>query len=250
MIWRACNGALAIRPVVGTVHRLVESQAQVATLSYVDTLAEQALLEDMLDGVKPAYLPDSHQYHYLLKTPFRYPPLHWGSRFGRVHEPGIFYGARTTETTLAESAYYRLVFWLSMNAPPVKATIDSAHTLFCVGYKSLQGVRLHAPPFDRFADALTHPSDYKNTQQLGSAMREAEIEAFEYASARDPNHGFCVGLFKPNAFSQKRPKQMSQWLCQVSGEEVAFKQVGQGEVTRFGREAFTTAGMLPLPASQ
>ena len=245
MIWHACNGALAVGSVAGTIHRLVESQAQVATLSYVDTLAEQALLEDMLDGVKPAYPPTSIQYHYLLKTPFRYPPLHWGSRFGRVHEPSIFYGARTAETTLAESAYYRCLFWLSMTAPPLKATIDSAHTLFSVGYKTLQGVRLQAAPFERFANELTHPSDYRNTQLLGSAMRAAEIEAFEYSSARDPKHEPCVGLFASNAFIQRQPRQMSQWLCQVSDQEVAFKQVGQSEVTRFGKEAFMVDGKLP-----
>jgi hypothetical protein len=104
-IWEACHGAGQIRRVGGTLYRLVESQEQVATLGYVDTLEEQALLEAMLDEVKPPYRAGTEGLHYLLRTPFRYPPLPWGSRFGRVHEPGIFYGARNTDATLAEAAY-------------------------------------------------------------------------------------------------------------------------------------------------
>ena len=102
------------------------SQEQIATLGYVDTLAEQALLEQMLDDVKPPYRADTDGLHYLLKTPFRYPPLKWGSRFGRIHEPGIFYGGCSTEATLAEAAYYRFVFWYSMDGEPVKETISTS----------------------------------------------------------------------------------------------------------------------------
>src|SRR3546814_9169694 len=116
-------------------------QEQVATLGYGDTLEEQALLESLIDAAKPPYPEDDAGYHYLLKTPFRYPPLPWGSRFGRTHEPGIFYGGGSVGTTLAESAYYRFVFWHSMDAPPPKAQIHSQHTLFSVGYKTPQGVR-------------------------------------------------------------------------------------------------------------
>ena len=108
MVWDACNGAQQIGSLKGTLYRLVESQEQVATLGYVDTLDEQALLEEMLESTKPVYREGLMTYHYLLSTPFRYPPLKWGSRFGAVHEPSIFYGGSTVDVTLAESAYYRL----------------------------------------------------------------------------------------------------------------------------------------------
>ena len=84
MIWESCKGAQQIRHVVGTVYRLVESQEQIATLGYVDTLEEQTLLEEMLETTKPPYPFTTEDFHYLLKTPFRYPPLKWGSRFGRI----------------------------------------------------------------------------------------------------------------------------------------------------------------------
>jgi len=105
MIWQACRGPRHIGPVGGTLYRLVESQEQIATLSYVDTLEEQAVLESLIDTIKPPYPEGDAGYHYLLKTPFRYPPLPWGSRFGRTHEPDIFYGGCSIGPTLAESAY-------------------------------------------------------------------------------------------------------------------------------------------------
>lgn len=57
---------------------MVESQEQVATLQLVDTLEEQALLEELLESSKPPVPADAEPLHYLLKTPFRYPPLRWG----------------------------------------------------------------------------------------------------------------------------------------------------------------------------
>lgn len=249
-IWDACNGAQHIGPLSGTLSRLVESQQQVATLGYVDTLEEQALLEDMLERVKPAY-PDPQgvgRLHYLLKTPFRYPPLAWGSRFGRVHEPGIFYGGGDTAVTLAETAYYRFVFWHAMLAPPVKDSIRSEHTLFTVGYRSQRGIRLHEPPFADHADALAHPQDYSRTQQLGSAMRAAGVEAFTYRSARAPDGGTCVGLFTPGALAHARPQSSHQWLCEVDAATVKFRRFGDTVTQRFTLSDFLVNGRLPMPA--
>ncbi len=77
MLWDVCQGELQLKEISGTVYRLVESQEQVATLGYVDTLDEQALLEQMLESTKPVYKEDLSAYHYLLSTLFRYPPLQW-----------------------------------------------------------------------------------------------------------------------------------------------------------------------------
>jgi hypothetical protein len=41
------------------LYRLVENQEQVATLGYVDTLEEQAVLEELLETSKPDY-PDTY----------------------------------------------------------------------------------------------------------------------------------------------------------------------------------------------
>lgn len=250
MIWEACNGSQHICLLKGSLLRLVESQERIATTGYVDTLAEQALLEEMLEDSKPSYREDGKAYHYLLKTPFRYPPLTWGSRFGRRHEPSLFYGGADVEVVLAESAYYRFVFWASMDAQPVKCKILTEHTLFSVNYKSSKGVRLYAAPFDEYLADLTNLNNYLPCQLLGSAMRQAGVEAFEYQSARDPLQGVCVGLFTLKAFAEKRPHEMSQWLCELSASEVSFKQVSSRDVRTFPIESFFIHNELPLPSQK
>ena len=64
----------------------------IATRKLVDSLAEQELLEKLLEGAKPP--APGARVHYLLSTPFRYPPLPHGSRFGRATERGIVQALR------------------------------------------------------------------------------------------------------------------------------------------------------------
>lgn len=247
-LWEGCDGPGHIVPLAGTLYRLVESQEQIATLSYVDTLEEQALLEQLLEQAKPRYPASASGYHYLLQTPFRYPPLRWGSRFGQTHEPGILYGGCSITTTLAESAYYRLIFWHSMPPHPSKHSIDTAHTLFSVGYRSMQGIALHKPPFADHHAILTHPCDYTRTQHLGTAMRGAGVDLFEYVSARDVGANLCVGLFTPTALSRKTPASTHQWLCETRSDQVTFKALSQRTVYKFPDTQFIVDGRLPVPA--
>lgn len=248
MIWSACEGLNYITPISGSLFRLVESQEQVATLGYVDTLSEQALLEEMLEQVKPDYPSGIDNYHYLLITPFRYPPLWWGSRFGRTREISLFYAGCSPATTLAESAFYRLIFLDSIDGVTKEDKIRSEHTLFSVDYQSSNGVKLHASPFNQYHTELTHPTDYSLAQQLGSDMRAAGVTAFEYESARDSNSGLCVALFDTSSFCQKVPTCMTQWFCETSLRGVSFKQLDAGNVVHFSRDSFLINGTLPLPA--
>lgn len=247
-IWESCNGAEQICSVSGRVFRLVESQEQVATLGYVDTLDEQAILENLLETVKPKNLPEAEPYHYLLKTPFRYPPLKWGSRFGRQHESGIFYGGASVNVTLAESAYYRFVFWYSIDAEAPKPNIQSEHTLFSVRYRSEFGIQLQLPPFDAEAARLRDVQQYSATQTLGTAMRDAGVQVVEYSSARDPDSGICIGIYTPKALARKQPESRNKWLCELTKNEVVFKNLDLGDLHRFSFESFCHAGELPLPA--
>ncbi|MBI4755700.1 MAG: RES family NAD+ phosphorylase [Betaproteobacteria bacterium] len=273
-IWAAC-GAQAPRVTLQcTVLRLVESQEQIATRRLVRHLDEQALLEELLETVKPplpapgrpkpggapsggsaAWGPTpaapaaaaAAGLHYLLYTPFRYPPLRHGSRFGRRFEPSLFYGALEPDTVLAESAYYRFVFWEGMETPPA-TTLRTEHTLFGAACRSRHALRLHEPPFDAWREALVSRTDYRATQQLGSALREAGIEAIEYVSARDPAGGIAVALFTPGALAAKRPVFSQQWLGETDGAQVRFFCPEERTVVRFGRGDFEVAGALPLPA--
>jgi len=248
-IWQACNGTQQIRPLRGRLVRLVESQAQVATLQLVDSLAEQALLEELLESSKPPLPQSAEPLHYLLQTPFRYPPLRWGSRFGRVHEPSLFYGALRLETALAEGAYYRFVLWSGMASPPPSGRILSEHSSFEARYQVQSGIQLQQPPFSAYRSELCHPRDYGACQALGSAMRAAAVEAFEYSSARCPLAGNNVALFVPAALAEKRPRNLQAWLCETTADYVAFKHAQvPGQPRLFTRESFLIEGQLPLPA--
>ncbi|SNR85625.1 RES family NAD+ phosphorylase [Pseudomonas segetis] len=248
-IWQACHGPEQIAPLRGRLVRLVESQEQVATLQLVDTLAEQALLEELLETSKPV-LPDATRgLHYLLITPFRYPPLRWGSRFGSRFEPSLFYAAQRIETAMAEAAYYRFVLWDGMDVAPPSGRILSEHCSFEAGYKVERGIALQKAPFDEYRTQLMHPSQYSQTQALGAAMRGAQVEAFEYRSARCTQGGVNVALFTPRALAEKRPRNLMPWFCETTEQYVAFKKPHSIDGPKvFKLTDFQHEGRLPLPA--
>ena len=100
-IWTECGGASELRPLRLEPWRVVEGQHQISTRKLVETDAEQGLLEELIDAVKPPDLA-GRRLHYLLSTPFRYPPLRHGSRFGARHDRGVWYGSETLEGAFAE----------------------------------------------------------------------------------------------------------------------------------------------------
>lgn len=230
----------------GVLLRLVESQEQVATNQLVTSLDRQAMLEDMLEATKPPRRKGSESLHYLLSTPFRYPPLKHGSRFGKRSEPSLMYGSFETRKVLAESAYYRFVFWHGMTKPPTRK-LDTQHTLFGAEFRTESGLNLHAPPFARYRKALTSPSDYRASQALGTQMRAAGIEGFEFESARDPERGINLALFTPLALVRPFPVSQEPWLCELSETHVKFRAAHSRRVYDFPVETFWVAGALPWP---
>lgn len=245
--WLALVAAAPRVALKGEILRLVESQEQVATNRLVSSLERQAVLEEMLEETKPPRRPGTERLHYLLATPFRYPPLRHGSRFGGRHEPSLFYGALSERTVLAEAAYYRFVFWYGMAvSPPGK--LDTQHTLFGARYQSSNGLRLHQPPFDDHANVLRHPADYSATQALGTVMREAGIELFEYVSARDAEGGCNLALCTARAFTRTQPTRQDAWLCQLSAGHARFLKPRDGTLHDFPLEPFLFEGRLPSPA--
>lgn len=245
------SAILAVAPPVvlaGTLRRLVESQEQVATNQLVSSLTRQSQLEEMLEATKPALRPGTEDLHYLLAAPFRYPPLKHGSRFGKRIEPSLFYGSWETRTVLAETAYYRFVFWHDMATPP-SGKLDTQHTLFGADYRTERGLQLQHPPFAEHEAALTHPADYSQTQALGSDLRAADIAAFEFLSARDPGRGINVALLSPVAFANPQPIFQEAWLCELTGEHVRFQAAHGKEVYEFPIGIFQINGRLPRPSA-
>ncbi|RCU51920.1 MULTISPECIES: RES family NAD+ phosphorylase [Corallincola] len=237
--------------VEGELIRIVESQQQIATMQLVDDLAEQYLLEQLLEQSKPPLPAHAAHLHFLLATSFRYPPLKWGSRFGTVHEPSLFYGGLSATTAMAETAYYRLVFWHSMaSAPP--NPIKAQHTVFTASYASHAAVDLRQVTFTEGNIDTADPIDYTASQAVGALLREQEAEVIIYPSARDPQHGLNIALFTADAFACPTP--LAQWpmLSFVDGERVQFhstaKQFGMPEICAFTLPQFQINGVLPHPA--
>jgi hypothetical protein len=75
------------------VLRLVQQQGISSLAPLVDNLDQLARLEALVEASKPAAPEDqraANPRHWLLITPFRYPPLRHGSHFGSRQERGIF----------------------------------------------------------------------------------------------------------------------------------------------------------------
>ncbi|KAA3632354.1 MAG: RES domain-containing protein [Proteobacteria bacterium] len=246
-IWAACRDAAHPGPLSGTLVRAVESQQQVATTTLVDTPAEQQLLEELLEASKPPRPPGFEALHYLLATPFRYPPLRHGSRFGARHEPSLFYGATRRRTALAETAYYRLVFLDGMAEPPPSPALVTQHTVFRARYRTRHGLRLQNPPFSRYEARLRDPSRYDDTQVLGARLRNAGITAFQYRSARHSGGGINVALFSPTALADTRPNALEPLTCVTRFDAVTFHGAGDDSL-HFDRSMYLVNGLLPQPA--
>jgi RES domain len=225
----------------------VESQHLFATRKLVSSDEEQALLEELIEEVKPP-AEASPTLHYLLFTPFRYPPLPHGSRFGTRAERGIWYGSRGQRTALAEKAYYLLLFLEGTEADLTPLETDVS--LFQAAYETARGVDLTRGALARYEDVLSSPTSYVESQSLGRVMREEGVEAVVYASARDPEHGSNVGLFAASALASRRPSVPESWRCVVTraGVEVTKEDVFRQASFTFPRAAFEVDGRLPAPA--
>jgi hypothetical protein len=250
-IWTQCAAKCKARPLVLAAQRVVESQHVISTRRLVDTGEEQALLEELVDRVKPP-LPDDPELrglHYLLYTSFRHPPLRYGSRFGTRAERSIWYGSKELSTCLAEVAYYRLVF-LEGTAADL-GTVLVELTAFSAQIRA-RSVDLTRPPFREFEAQISNKVAYGDSQRLGAEMRAAGIQAFLYASARVEGRGTNVGLFTP-AFASKRPSRFEAWSCAANRSRVEFSQKSLAKTKParffFPREQFLVDGRLPSPAT-
>ena len=248
-IWTQCAGDSEIRALRLSPWRVVEAQHQVSTRKLVDSASEQALLEDLIERVKPPEQTGG-RLHYLLFTPFRYPPLRHGSRFGGRHERGIWYGSEHRRTAFAEVAYYRLLFLEGTRA--ALGTVTSQLTAFTVRVRTTHGIDLTSPPCAAHRKSIASPVRYASSQALGSAMRSAGVELFRYPSARDAHdeRGINVGAFVPGVFGTAKPAAFETWHCTATREQVEFTQGDyfRRDTFTFSRRQFLVARILPSPA--
>ncbi len=248
-IWGACRGPQCLQHLRVPAMRVVEAQHIVSTRKLVDSDEEQRLLEEMLDAAKPPAPGDAPpRLHYLLATPFRYPPLPWGSRFGSRQERGIWYGATRARTSLAEVAFYKLLLLEGTTA--VLTPLVLHLSLITADIETQAGIYLTQAPFDTYRPWLVSKMSYDATQRLGSAMRAAAVGAFVFWSARDPG-GVNVAVLAPHAFAKPHLAGPPQtWACVVDNNRVEFSctDFTHTQTHAFARDTFLVNGRLVLPS--
>ncbi len=251
-IWTRCGGISNLRRLQSKPWRVVEAQHLISTLKLVDTLDEQKLLEEIIDRSKPTLPkePGASRLHFLFFTPFRYPPLRHGSRFGRRDEPGIWYGSEELRTVFAEKAYYRFVF---LSGPKVDLSpITVEQTAFRADVDSRKGVDLSKAPFDAHREAISSKTSYEASQVLGREMRRDGIDVCRYTSARDKEGGSNLALFTPKAFARGIPRSPQTWICIAEQKRARFTEKhalhAPSASFSFERSEFEVDGKLPAPA--
>jgi hypothetical protein len=181
-------------------------------MKLVDSLMEQELLENLIEGTKPPFPPECRNLDWLLATPFRYePPYPVGSRFRRAgRTPGVFYASEEIDTAVAELAFGRLLFFAESPATPWPSN-PAGYTAFSVLYATARSIDLAAPPFDGAARLWTHPTDYVPCQAFADTARAAGVEVIRYTSVRHPRQGCNLALLTPLAFAATEPQDRQTW---------------------------------------
>lgn len=210
--------------------RGVEAQHVVSTMRLVDTLEEQAVLEQLLDAAKPPLPAAAAGKHPLLAGPFRYRPRHAG-RFRRPGGRGVWYGAATLHTACAEVAYWRWRFVTDSEGLSA-GEVMTEHTFFAAQVQG-RAVDLLAEPWRRAHAHWAHPDDYTATQALADAAVERGVQWIRYASVRDPG-GVCAAVFDAAALTGPDPASLQTWHCRATAGAVRLISGGQRHEWRFG----------------
>jgi hypothetical protein len=237
-MWTSTALASEHRAYVGRVWRVVEAQHRISTNRLATGLAEQQLLEELADEVKPQMPQSAQHLHFLLASPFRYGHRQ-PSRFRRADErPGIFYASERESTAIAETAYWRLRFFARSPGftPP---TTTTEHSSFSVGVSSALVIDLTRVPFAALERSWTDPDNYTACQDLATAAREADTHVIRTFSARDATRGCNLVVLNPVAFAESRPKPGKTWhLRYEEGQLVALAALPSNQRFAFSAEGF------------
>ncbi|WP_440616429.1 RES family NAD+ phosphorylase [Cysteiniphilum sp. 6C5] len=224
-----------------TVYKSIETQNTASTLKLTNgNIQEQERLEQLLEEkAKPNTKYVDH--HYLIYTPFRYPPLKYGSRFGSIYEKSLWYGSSNKETSLSESAFYFFNFNRQAN---INDTLYFERTVFSVQC-NIQNF-LDLTKIKRLDHKLlTSKNSYAYTQQLSKSMRKNSIEAFLYESARySGNKNFAS--YTPNVFKKNSLKIMPTYIGVFTPKEITYKStIHHDEVYTYSVDDFLDDSRLP-----
>ncbi|WP_031496649.1 RES family NAD+ phosphorylase [Bryobacter aggregatus] len=197
-----------------TPWRAVEAQHVVSTLRLTNNdPVRQDLLERILEETKPPAPPATTGLHYLLATPFRYPPSPYGSRFRAFPDPGVLYGAAERRTACAEMGYWR---WRFTQQSAGLAEIPAApQTVFRFGVAG-RTINLQTPPLTQWAETWLQTENYADTQSLARLARELDIQVIRYRSVRDPIRATNYAVLDPMALRPQSPLERETWYLTIT----------------------------------
>ena len=225
-------------------------------------------LERLLDDAKPPVPAGAAHLHWLLFTPFRYPPPPGGSRFRGPNDPGVFYGADAIRTACAELGYWRWRHLLGFAGADGDA--DQAANGVSGPHRDRNGRPSRASRSCAIGSTGPTPHDYSRCQRFGRTAREAGVGAIRYESVRDPKHdgvlrGAFAGRVRPSgparaadldAFGHARAGRLAanaRAPCRRArirrGAMVAIRALGRTdyEPTWRAMQAFTAARTADTP---
>ena len=231
-----------LRPYRAKLFRIVEAQHRISTDRLVDDLAEQDVLERLIEQAKPAMPLEARGLHHLLGTPFRYGYVK-ATRFRRARErPGIFYGSEKQRTAVAEAAYWRMRFFAaSPGAALPRTTLE--HWAFSVPVGVERALDLTEPPLVAGRQRWIDPVDYAPCQALAQQARAIGAQLIRYQSVRDPPAGRNAALFDPTAFQKPVPTSAGTWHFRFTGNKLtAFAALPSGQRHDF---TFSQFGLTP-----
>lgn len=216
-----------------TIWRFVEDQNVSSTMKLVDSIEDQKTLEELLDPAKPPVPVACADLHYLLFTPFRY-AARAGTRFRAAGDRnGVFYAATEIQTSAAEMAFYRLLFFLDSPDTPL---LDQPFEMTCFSstVAAARAANVDDLPTTQKAHVLA-PTDYSASQRFAQECRQNDVSVILFPSVRHAG-GQNVAVLDCSAFKSKAPLDYKGWFFKVTRERVLVTQ-------RFGdlRFEFTVA---------
>lgn len=207
-------------------------------MKLTDNVEDQDLLEKLLEQTKPPIPPGCQHLHFLLFTPFRYGPYRRASRFRREgYTEGVFYAADNPETAIAETCFYRLLFF--HESPDTKWPSDAGeYTAFASEYATGRAIDLTKSPFDDRKQLWTHLTNYEACHKLCDLARAENIDAIVYASVRDPLHRANLAILTCKVFTAAEPVARQTWRILIGSNGARANCEMPKQALDFDRAAF------------
>lgn len=123
---------------------------------------------------------------------------------------GVYYGAESLGTAVAETKYHRERFLAATNEDDIEITMRVYVNRVRERLRDLRG-----PRYTR----LLNPDDYSMPQRFGARWREKKVWGFVFPSVRRPG-GECVAVFRPPALTLPVPSAHLRYVWSKKARRV------------------------------